>query len=247
MQRWGFDKTTNKIYALDQTTRTLLEINPLTVEASPIGNFTYGASNGLSAHPITGELFASVGVDPGYLAKIDKETGSAELIGTFDEANSVHMRALSFHPISGILYGNGGGTGVFADGRLATIDIESGHATPIGEPSGQVTALSFAEIKDVKLTIDAILSFFDQSVTDGSLTGYGNGNSANGRLNALRNMLEAVSDLIEIDDIEGACRQLRTASRKCDSALPPPDFVAGSAVSKLNDMILELMTELGCE
>ena len=96
--------------------------------------------------------------------------------------------------------------------------------------------------------IDAILTFFDQSVADGSLTGYGHGNSANGRLNALRNILETVSDLIDIDDIEGACRQLRTASRKSDGiAPPPPDFVAGSAVSKLHTMITELMAELGCE
>ena len=100
---------------------------------------------------------------------------------------------------------------------------------------------------DVIPTIDAILDFFDQSVADGTLEGYGRGNSANGRLNALRNMLEMAGDLIAIGDIEGACRQLNAALRKCDGDSPPPDFVAGEAVEELYDMILELMDELGCE
>ena len=95
-------------------------------------------------------------------------------------------------------------------------------------------------------TIDAILDFFDESVADGAL-GNGRGNSANGRLNALRNMLEMAGDLIDIGDIEGACGQLNAASRKCDGDSPPPDFVTGEAVSELYDMILELMAELGCE
>ena len=106
---------------------------------------------------------------------------------------------------------------------------------------------NFSTSYQPKVNIYSILQYFDDSVAGGSIIGYGRGNSANGRLNALRNMLETVSDLITIDDIEGACRQLRTASRKCDSESPPPDFVAGSAVSELNDMIMILMADLGCE
>jgi hypothetical protein len=96
-------------------------------------------------------------------------------------------------------------------------------------------------------TIDAILTFFDDSVADGTLTGDGPGNSANGRLNALRNMLEMAGDLIAIDDIEGACGQLKAASMKCDGTSPPSDFVSGDSAEDLYDMILDLMTELGCE
>jgi hypothetical protein len=55
-----------------------------------------------------------------------------------------------------------------------------------------------------ELTIETILEFFDESVDDGILTGYGPGKSAEGRLNALRNMLEMAGDLIETGDIEGA-------------------------------------------
>ena len=114
----------------------------------------------------------------------------------------------------------------------------------LGEGGGSehVTVIIFDET-----TINDVLNFFDQSVADGSLEGIGRGNSANGRLNALRNMLETASDLIDIGDIEGACGQLKAASKKCDGASPPPDFVTGEAVEELNHMISELMQELGCE
>jgi len=96
-------------------------------------------------------------------------------------------------------------------------------------------------------TIDAILEFFDESVADETLTGDGPGSSANGRLNALRNMLEMAGELISIGDIDGACGQLSAALGKCDGVSPLPDFVDGPAASDLHDMILELMNELGCE
>jgi hypothetical protein len=96
-------------------------------------------------------------------------------------------------------------------------------------------------------TIEDILDFFDESIANGTLTGDGPGNSANGRLNALRNMLEMAGDLISIGDIEGACGQLKSALGKCDGESPPPDFVAGEAVYEFHDMITELMAELGCE
>ena len=96
-------------------------------------------------------------------------------------------------------------------------------------------------------TIDAVLKFFDDSVADGSLKGYGHGNSANNRLNALRAKLQMASDLIDIGDIDGACIKLDVASEKCDDHFPPPDFVAGDAVSTLYGMIVELTAELGCE
>lgn len=98
-----------------------------------------------------------------------------------------------------------------------------------------------------ELTIDDILTFFDESVSDKTLIGYGHGNSANGRLSALRNMLETVSDLIDIGDIDGACVHLDIASDKCDGNTPPPDFVTGDSATTLHDMILDLMAELGCE
>ena len=47
------------------------------------------------------------------------------------------------------------------------------------------------------VSVSDILAFFDASVADGTLYGNGPGNSADGRRNALRNMIEAAGDLID--------------------------------------------------
>ena len=96
-------------------------------------------------------------------------------------------------------------------------------------------------------TIDAIFTFFDESVESGTIIGEGAGNSANNRLIALRNMLELAADLIFIGDIEGACGQLTTVINKTDGNSKPGDFVTGVAVSNLHTMIIDLMVGLGCE
>jgi hypothetical protein len=94
---------------------------------------------------------------------------------------------------------------------------------------------------------DDILNFFDDSVAAGTLEGVGKGNSANGRLNALRNMVEMAGDLFAVGEIEDACEQLMVAIRKCDGESPPPDFVTGDAAEELYNMIIELMEAIGCE
>ena len=108
--------------------------------------------------------------------------------------------------------------------------VRDGDVLPIPEP-----------------TIDAILDFFDESVEAGTLEGHGRGNSANNRLNNLRKKLLKASDLIEFGDIDGGCAHLSVALKKCDGIAPPPDFVSGEAVEELNNMISELMVELGCD
>ena len=91
-----------------------------------------------------------------------------------------------------------------------------------------------------------ILAFFDTSVDDGSLVGDGPGNSAEKRLNALRNMVEAAGSLIDDELSEEACQQLLDVYRRMDRQLKPPDFVTGEAVTELATMIQDLMTTLGC-
>jgi hypothetical protein len=98
--------------------------------------------------------------------------------------------------------------------------------------------------------IAEVLDFIDTSVDQGTLMGDGPGNSAEKRLNALRNMIEAASDLIEHGEIEKACQQLMDAYKKTDGLTPPespPDFVTGDAASELASMLQVLMTSLGCE
>lgn len=95
--------------------------------------------------------------------------------------------------------------------------------------------------------ISDIIDFFDASVADGSLFGLGPGNSADKRLNALRNMLLAAGDLIDDGDYEQACRQLASDWAKTDGLPRPPDFVGGEAAAELAALIEELMGAIGCE
>jgi hypothetical protein len=95
------------------------------------------------------------------------------------------------------------------------------------------------------VSIADILAFFDESVADGTLVGNGPGKSADGRRNALRNMIEAAGDLIEDGAIEEAWQQLLDAYQRCDGLDRPPEFVAGTAAPTLAGMILDLIAALG--
>lgn len=94
--------------------------------------------------------------------------------------------------------------------------------------------------------IQATLDFFDASVDDGTLVGDGPGNSAENRLNALRNMIETAGDLIEDGLLDDACQQLQDVYKKTDGEPRPPDFVTGEAASELAILIQDLLTNIGC-
>ena len=95
--------------------------------------------------------------------------------------------------------------------------------------------------------IQAILDFFDGSVVDGSLVGEGTGESANGRLSALTNMMEASDDLIQDGDIDGACQQLLDVYERVDGIGPPADFVSGNTAQNLASIIQGMREDLGCQ
>ncbi len=83
-------------------------------------------------------------------------------------------------------------------------------------------------------------------VAAGTLVGSGSGNSANGRLQAFANMIDAAGDLIEAGFIEDACGQLRSASKRIDGDPRPPDFVAGDDAELIKAEIDFLLSSLGC-
>ena len=93
--------------------------------------------------------------------------------------------------------------------------------------------------------LESILTFFDDSVADGTLAGSGPGNSAKGRLGALRNMLEAAGDLIDEGHIDEAIQQLQAALLHVDGQPRPPDFASGPAAAELASMIQQLIESLG--
>ena len=126
---------------------------------------------------------------------------------------------------------------------VATIQILSDDED---EPEVYVDLSGVGIITEVPPTqqIQNILDYFDTSVADGTLIGYGPGNSASKRLNALRNMIEAASDLINAGAYEQAIEQLESIAKKTDGVSKPQDFVVGDAVSDLNTMINDLIASL---
>jgi len=92
--------------------------------------------------------------------------------------------------------------------------------------------------------IQNILAYFDASAADGTLLGYGPGNSPDKRLNALRNMIEAADDLIQDGAYDLAIIQLEAIAKKTDGIAKPQDFAVGEAVPVLNAMINDLMAAL---
>lgn len=100
------------------------------------------------------------------------------------------------------------------------------------------TGVSELPIPDV--TIGDIIVFIDVSVSNETLEGAGAGASADGRLNALKNMLIQAGYLISVGNYDAACTQLSSALMRCD------DFVQGTAQNDLKQMISSLMSDLGC-
>jgi hypothetical protein len=96
----------------------------------------------------------------------------------------------------------------------------------------------------VPASIEEILSLFDISVSNNTLAGEGPGDSADGRLKALRNMLTKVDELLAAGDTEEAYKQLLDAYKKIDGDSHIPDFVSGEATTELAQMILDLKTSL---
>jgi len=96
-------------------------------------------------------------------------------------------------------------------------------------------------------TAEGIVAFIKRSVQEGKLAGNGPGKSAEGRLGALINMIEAAGNMIKAGLTEDACQQLQDAYNRTDGASPPPDFVTGEAAAELAQRIQELMASLGCE
>jgi hypothetical protein len=94
--------------------------------------------------------------------------------------------------------------------------------------------------------IASILTFFDSSVANGTLQGLGSGNSAAGRLKALRNMIVATGDLLAKGYTNEACRQLWDLYEKMDGLPRPPDFVTGSAAPALAAQVQQLISYMAC-
>ncbi|MCH7778656.1 MAG: choice-of-anchor D domain-containing protein [Gemmatimonadetes bacterium] len=90
-------------------------------------------------------------------------------------------------------------------------------------------------VLDPSDALGTILVFFDQSVTDGTLVGSGPGGSGAMRLTALRNMLLAAGDLIDVGQaeigVQPASRRLPTDGRSISAT----GFCGGHSGSRVGD------------
>jgi hypothetical protein len=125
---------------------------------------------------------------------------------------------------------------------LGTSQVYLGFHAASGAYGADFAVLSWS------FTSDLLADIIDFILTN-DIEGLGPGNSADNRYNAFLNMLYTVSDLIEADDIQGACDHLYSVIDKCDCEDKPKDFITGpdSIMDELMDMLNDLMEDLGCE
>jgi YVTN family beta-propeller protein len=94
--------------------------------------------------------------------------------------------------------------------------------------------------------VSGLLGFIDYALENGLIAGVGPGNSADNKVNALKNMIKSVGDLIAKNSTQAACGQLNSIYKKVDGIPKPPDFISGEAVSGVADGVLDIMTGLNC-
>jgi hypothetical protein len=92
--------------------------------------------------------------------------------------------------------------------------------------------------------IQAIVTFFDESVAAGTLTGIGWGRSAVYRLQALRYLLLTAQAFIEQKNYGMAEAALKAVLLKIDGQSRPGDFAAGPAAAELEARIRLLLEDL---
>ena len=117
-----------------------------------------------------------------------------------------------------------------ADEPIVEIPL-SGNGVISESPSEQVTAVT---------------DYIQDSISIGQLTGEGEGESSDKKVNALINMIEAAGNLLENGQLLEGCEQLASLYKKVDGDSTPPDFVSGPAIYELSNIIQELMSYYGC-
>jgi hypothetical protein len=206
----------------------------LTAKNSIVANSSSGGNCLAAAGTFTalGVNLADDGLCPGF-----DEFSSAEInLGPLaDNGGPTFTHAL----LPGSVAINAATDCTLVDGETPVTTDQRGVTRPQG-PACDAGAFELEKIPE------EILDFFDDAVAKGELKGSGPGRSAEGRLKALRNMLEEAEALIQQGDIKEACGQLRQAYLRTDGEPRPPDFVEGPAAGELAQMILDLMDDLGC-
>lgn len=98
------------------------------------------------------------------------------------------------------------------------------------------------------VTLEGILAFFDEGVEAGTIDGRGCWwRVQQARRRAFRALLVAAGTLFEEGYLGWGCFLLERAYVRSDGLPRPRDLIVGEDVAELNQMILQLMADLGCE
>jgi hypothetical protein len=92
--------------------------------------------------------------------------------------------------------------------------------------------------------IQSIIAFYDQSVADGTILGYGPGNSPAKRVKAMRCMLKASDHLIQEGYFQLALITLQAVDKLSDGMRCPQDFIVGENVALFNLQVNTLIEDL---
>lgn len=106
---------------------------------------------------------------------------------------------------------------------------------------GLVTQFEVASV-----TIDNVILVANAAIARRSLTGAGDGNSAEQRLSAWLNLLDAAQKSALSGNGVGPCGALEQLYLRADGAPQPPDFVTGTSVRPIAALIQSLRATLGC-
>ena len=94
--------------------------------------------------------------------------------------------------------------------------------------------------------IQAIISFYDNEIANGTLYGIGKGKAGEKKLTEFKQMLLQAQSFVENQNIAEACLQLKEAYSRVDGISKPSDYVKGSAAPELPAKIDALIKDLGC-
>lgn len=114
------------------------------------------------------------------------------------------------------------------------------------EPSVDVFLGGAGEITEIPPIeqIQDIIAFYDQCVADGTILGYGPGNSPAKRVKAMRCMLMASSHLIQGGYYHLALFTLQAVEKLSDGQRCPQDFIVGENVAPFNTQVNLLIEDL---
>ena len=97
-----------------------------------------------------------------------------------------------------------------------------------------------------EIDLDAVLTFFDKGVEDGTIIGQGRGRLSKFRIKLFGKLLGTAIRMLDYGNIEFACLLIQVAYEGCNGSDRLPQMVTGEKVPELAEMLLKVMQQHGC-